>query len=127
MCYKVCNFEIEAQTYIDAYCNSTTLNDLFAILDKSEVWSKRRKRLGNRISRTWVTQYGRPMRNIDAEPSRYSTHQMARYMHKALIKKGVLLPPWTTLKYLYGEKRLSLAGRLNNRILANATGMPKPA
>jgi hypothetical protein len=127
MCYKVCNFEIEAQTYIDAYCNSVTLNDLFAILDKSEVWTNRRKRLGNRISRTWVTQYGRPMRNIDAEPSRYSTHQMARYMHKALQKKGVLLPPWTTLQYLCGTKRLSLAGRLNNRILGHLPDLPSPA
>ena len=119
MCYKICNFDVEAQTYVDAWCNSTTLNDLFALLDESAVWSKRRQRLGDRISRAWVGPYNRPIKNIDADPNRYSTWQMARYMHKALQKKGVLLPPWTSRQYHCINSRLPLANRLNARLASS--------
>jgi len=125
MCYKICNFDVEAQTYIDAWCNSTTLNGLFALLDESTVWSKRRERLGDSYSAGWwcwrTDKYtGRRKKvyltNIEGNPNHYSTWQMARYMHKALQKKGVLLPPWTSRQYHCINSRLPLANRLNARL-----------
>ena len=122
---KICNFDVEAQAYIDAYCNSNTLNELIALLDESSVWRNRRERLGNSYSAGWYEwrtneETGRRKKvyltNIEGNPNQYSTWQMARYMHKALQKKGVLLPPWTDRKYHCIDSRMPLVNRLNARL-----------
>ena len=124
MCYKICDFDNEALTYVDAWCNSSTLNELFDILDASDVWNNRRQRLGSRTTMGWwrweYTNDGRRRRvkltNIEGNPRHYTTWQMARSLHKALQRKGVLLPAWTSRQYHCTDNRLPLSNRLNARL-----------
>jgi hypothetical protein len=129
MCYKICNFDVEAQTYIEAWKASKTKNELFEILDQSDIWSDRRKRLGDRYTMnlstkvnphlpwsvcpksTWIT-------NIEGRPSHYSTWQMAKYMHKALQGKGVRLPAWLSRDFHCADSALPLNRRLNKLLAA---------
>ena len=125
MCYKICNFDVEAQTYVEAWKASTTKNELFELLDQSEVWSARRARLGNRFTMGWwrqeTTESGRKRRvnltNLEGNPNHYTTWKMAKYMHKALQRKGVRLPAWTSRDYHCNvNSTLSLKDRLNDAL-----------
>lgn len=127
MCYKICNFDVEAQAYVEAWSNSKTKNELFELLEQSDVWSARRTRLGNRFTMnlkrwenphlplsvcrkyTWIT-------NIEGNPNHYTTWQMAKYMHKALQRKGVLLPAWMSKDYHCVDNTLPLNMRLNKML-----------
>lgn len=126
MCYKICNFDVEAQAYVEAWAASKTKNELFELLDQSDVWSQRRNRLGNRYSMGYYRMVdsqnwgGRRSRlnitNIEANPNHYTTWQMARYMHKALQRKGVLLPAWMSKDYHCVDNTLPLNMRLNKML-----------
>ena len=125
MCYKICNFDVEAQTYVEAWKASTTKNELFELLDQSDVWSARRARLGNRFTMGWyryeTTLSGRKRKvyvtNIEGDASYYSTWKMAKYMHKALQRKGVRLPAWSSRDYHCNiNSTLPLKDRLNDAL-----------
>lgn len=124
MCYKICNFDVEAQAYVEAWTASKTKNELFELLDQSDVWAQRRNRLGNRFTMRWwrqeITESGRKRKvnisNLEGNPNHYTTWQMAKYMHKALQRKGVLLPAWMSKDYHCVDNTLPLNMRLNKML-----------
>ena len=116
MCYKICDFDVEAQTYVEAWKASSTKNELFQRLDESDVWENRRQRLLDRAA-PYDTYSGRWIKTMrETNPGRYTTWKMAKYMHKALQRKGVLLPEWTSIDYHCLDSALPLAMRLNKTL-----------
>ena len=118
MCYPICDFDIEAQVYVEAWKSSKTKNELFELLEESEAWVNRRERLMKRAAPYDTYDYRRLGRKTMGQlrPERYTTWKMAKYMHKALQRKGVLLPYWESKDYYCSNSSLPLVHRLNKRL-----------